>query len=62
MSEPLADAIAGRLRAWETERVAERLWAKDGTLIPAFTLPNGHHRWNLADVQRQLREQRGRSE
>lgn len=46
-------------------RVSQRTlarWAKDGTLTPAFTLPNGHHRWNLADVQRQLRERRDRGE
>jgi glucose-6-phosphate isomerase len=39
MSEPLADAIAGRLRAWQTERVAERLWAKDGSLWAASGTP-----------------------
>ena len=46
-------------------RVSQRTlarWAKDGTLRPAFTLPNGHLRWNLADVQRQLRDQRTQGE
>jgi predicted site-specific integrase-resolvase len=37
-------------------------WAADGTLRPALTLPNGHHRWDLDDVRRQLRERRQRDE
>ncbi|HET7685994.1 MAG TPA: transaldolase [Candidatus Limnocylindria bacterium] len=35
MSDALTEAIAGRLRAWEAERVAERLWARDGSLWAA---------------------------
>ncbi len=31
----LADAVSARLRAWAEERVAERLWAKDGSLWAA---------------------------
>jgi glucose-6-phosphate isomerase len=31
----LTSAIAGRLDSWESERVAERLWAKDGSLWSA---------------------------
>jgi excisionase family DNA binding protein len=37
-------------------------WAQDGTLQPAYTLPNGHHRWRLSDVEAQLRAQRQRDE
>ncbi len=32
---PLRAAVEGRLAAWEAERVAERLWARDGTLWAA---------------------------
>jgi len=32
---PLRAAVEGRLAAWESERVAERLWARDGTLWAA---------------------------
>ena len=35
MSHALADAIGARLAAWEREQVAERLWAKDGSLWAA---------------------------
>lgn len=35
----LDDAIAARLRAWTAERVAERLWAKDGSLWAASGKP-----------------------
>ena len=30
MSGPLAEAVAARLDGWATERVAERLWQRDG--------------------------------
>ena len=35
MSDALGDAITARLKAWEGERVVERMWAKDGTLWAA---------------------------
>ncbi len=35
MSDALADSVAARLAAWEEARVAERLWAKDGSLWSA---------------------------
>jgi transaldolase/glucose-6-phosphate isomerase len=35
----LDDAIGARLAAWTSERVAERLWAKDGTLWAASGKP-----------------------
>jgi glucose-6-phosphate isomerase len=39
MSDSLAEAIAARLATWERERVAERLWAKDGSLWAASGKP-----------------------
>ena len=36
---PLEQAIAERLALWEEERVAERLWARDGTLWAASGKP-----------------------
>jgi DNA-binding transcriptional MerR regulator len=35
-------------------------WANDGLIIPAFTTPGGHLRWDLDDVRRQVRELRER--
>jgi transaldolase / glucose-6-phosphate isomerase len=35
MTDPLADAVASRLEQWTADRVAERLWARDGTLWAA---------------------------
>jgi hypothetical protein len=32
---PLHAMVEARLTAWEAERVAERLWARDGTLWAA---------------------------
>jgi DNA-binding transcriptional MerR regulator len=29
-------------------------YAKEGTLVPATTLPKGHRRWDLDDLRRQL--------
>jgi excisionase family DNA binding protein len=37
-------------------------WAKDGLIIPAFTTPGGHLRWDLDDVRRQVRELRERGD
>lgn len=37
-------------------------WARDGLVKPALTTPGGHLRWNIADLVRQLREQRRRAE
>ena len=39
MTDGLADAITARLAAWEEERIAERLWAKDGSLWAASGKP-----------------------
>ena len=36
---PLEQAIAERLALWDRERVAERLWAKDGSLWAASGKP-----------------------
>jgi DNA-binding transcriptional MerR regulator len=35
-------------------------YAEQGLLVPAFTLPSGHHRWRLSEVQQRLRELRRR--
>jgi excisionase family DNA binding protein len=35
-------------------------WANDGLIVPAFTTPGGHLRWDLEDVRRQVRELRQR--
>lgn len=35
MTDPLTDAVAARLERWATDRVAERLWARDGSLWTA---------------------------
>lgn len=35
MTDPLADAVASRLEEWTADRVAERLWDRDGTLWAA---------------------------
>jgi excisionase family DNA binding protein len=37
-------------------------YVEQGVLSPALTLPSGHHRWNLDDLQRQLRELRHRNQ
>ena len=37
-------------------------YARRGLLRPTVTLPTGHHRWDLEDIQRQLRELRERGE
>ncbi|HEY8922487.1 MAG TPA: hypothetical protein VIN32_07660, partial [Candidatus Limnocylindria bacterium] len=34
-SAPLASAVASRLSRWADERVAERLWSRDGSLWAA---------------------------
>jgi len=39
MMPPLEQAVAARLAAWDAERVAERLWAKDGSLWAASGKP-----------------------
>lgn len=31
-------------------------YAEVGWLTPTVTLPSGHYRWNLDDLQRQLKE------
>ena len=35
-------------------------WARDGLIVPEFTTPGGHLRWDLEDVRRQVRELRER--
>ncbi|HET9498610.1 MAG TPA: hypothetical protein VFP83_09840, partial [Candidatus Limnocylindria bacterium] len=35
MTDPLAEAVASRLEQWTADRVAERLWARDGSLWAA---------------------------
>ena len=35
---------------------------RDGKLSPTLTTPGGHHRFDLDDVRRQLRELRQRDE
>jgi glucose-6-phosphate isomerase len=35
MTDTLQDAVSARLEAWTADRVAERLWARDGTLWAA---------------------------
>jgi glucose-6-phosphate isomerase len=35
MTDPLADEVAARLDRWATERVADRLWERDGSLWAA---------------------------
>ncbi len=37
-------------------------WVRDGKLSPTLTTPGGHHRFDLDDVRRQLRELRQRDE
>jgi DNA-binding transcriptional MerR regulator len=37
-------------------------YVEQGVAAPALTLPSGHHRWDLEDLQRQLRDLRKRSE
>ncbi|MGE3285417.1 MAG: helix-turn-helix domain-containing protein [Pseudonocardia sp.] len=37
-------------------------YARQGVLRPKLTLPSGHHRWDLDDLRRQLRELRDRGE
>ncbi|OZM77277.1 MULTISPECIES: helix-turn-helix domain-containing protein [Pseudonocardia] len=37
-------------------------YARRGLLTPTLTLPTGHHRWDLEDIRRQLRELRERGE
>jgi excisionase family DNA binding protein len=37
-------------------------YAEIGWIKPTVTLPSGHHRWNLDDLRRQLREARQRDE
>jgi predicted site-specific integrase-resolvase len=37
-------------------------YARQGLLTPTLTLPTGHHRWDLEDIRRQLRELRERGE
>jgi excisionase family DNA binding protein len=39
-------------------RAAVLSWVRDGKLTPTLTTPGGHHRFDLDDVRRQLREQR----
>jgi glucose-6-phosphate isomerase len=39
MSGPLSGAIAARLESWSAERVADRLWARDGSLWAASGHP-----------------------
>jgi excisionase family DNA binding protein len=41
-------------------RAAVLSWVRDGKLTPTLTTPGGHHRFDLDDVRRQLREQRQR--
>jgi excisionase family DNA binding protein len=33
-------------------------WVRDGLIVPEFTTPGGHLRWDLEDVRRQVRELR----
>jgi transaldolase/glucose-6-phosphate isomerase len=35
MTDPLADSVGSRLERWATDRVAERLWERDGSLWAA---------------------------
>jgi excisionase family DNA binding protein len=37
-------------------------YVEHGVIASALTLPSGHHRWNLEDLQRQLRDLRKRTE
>jgi len=37
-------------------------YARQGLLLPRLTLPSGHHRWDLDDLCRQLRELREQGE
>ncbi len=32
----------------------------NGDVVPTVTLPSGHHRWDVADLRRQLQGQRRR--
>ena len=43
-------------------RAAVLAWVRDGKLSPTLTTPGGHHRFDLDDVRRQLRELRQRDE
>lgn len=37
-------------------------YVREGYLVPTETTLGGHHRWDLADVRRQIRELRERPE
>jgi predicted site-specific integrase-resolvase len=37
-------------------------YALDGQLVPTLVLPSGHYRWEIADIRRQLRALRERTE
>ena len=43
-------------------RAAVLAWVRDGKITPTLTTPGGHHRFDLDDVRRQLRELRQRDE
>ncbi len=43
-------------------RAAVLSWVREGKITPTLTTPGGHHRFDLDDVRRQLRELRQRDE
>jgi excisionase family DNA binding protein len=43
-------------------RASVLAWVRDGKITPTLTTPGGHHRFDLEDVRRQLRELRQRDE
>ena len=43
-------------KALRISRGAVLKWAVEGHLVPTLTTAGGHHRWDLDDVRRQIRE------
>jgi predicted site-specific integrase-resolvase len=49
---PTADAA----KAIGVDRRTLQRWVKEGRVAPTLTTAGGHHRWDIDDLKRQLRE------
>ncbi|TNC24336.1 helix-turn-helix domain-containing protein [Amycolatopsis alkalitolerans] len=53
---PTADAA----KAIGVDRRTLQRWVKEGRVKPTLTTAGGHHRWDVEDLKRQLREMKRR--
>ncbi len=60
--EPELVGTADAARSLGVSRRTLVRYVERGLLRPTVTLPSGHYRWSLADLQRQLAELRDRGD